>query len=99
MDCHIPSSSTMKRSIHGKKLQYQERISELSNLPPRTTTILTPNYLSADSAWKTVATAVSPKHRDGNKRQVENFILRIDFLQKRKHLCIKLLFRQRKGFT
>jgi hypothetical protein len=96
MDCHIPPSSTMKRSIQGKKLQYQERISEQSILPPpTTTTILTPNYLSADSAWRTVATIVSPKLRDGHKRQVENFILSTDFLQK-KHLSIKLLFKQRK---
>jgi hypothetical protein len=69
MNYHIASSSTVKRSMQGKKLQYQERISENSILPQTTT--LSPAYLTADSAWRTVATIVSPKPRDGHKRQVE----------------------------
>jgi hypothetical protein len=61
---NIPSS---KRSFHGRKLQYQEKVVEQSYCPPSTTT----TYLTADSAWKTVATIVSPKLEYGQKRQVE----------------------------
>ncbi len=64
---NIPSS---KRSFHGRKLQYQEKVVEQSNFP-LTTTTLSPTYLTADSAWKTVANIVSPKLGDGQKRQVE----------------------------
>jgi hypothetical protein len=65
---NIPSS---QRSHHGRKLQYQEEVVEQSIFPPSTTTTLSPTYLTADSAWKRVATIVSPKLGDGQKRQVE----------------------------
>ena len=67
---NTPSS---KRSFHGKKLQYQEKVVEQSIFPSSaTTTTLSSTYLTADSAWKTVATIISPKLGDGQKRQVEN---------------------------
>ncbi len=65
----IPSS---KRSFHGRKLQYQERVVEQPNCPPSTTTTLSQTYLTADNSWKTVATTVSSKLGDGQKRQVES---------------------------
>jgi hypothetical protein len=76
-----------KRSFHGKKLQYQENVVEQSNFPPSTTTTLSSTYLTADSPWKTVATIVSPKLEDGQKRQVERNQLKLFFF---------LLFRQSK---
>ena len=66
------SSSSSKRTFHGRKLQYQEEVVEQSISPPSTTTTTTA-YLTADSAWKTVATLVSSsKLGDGQKRQVES---------------------------
>lgn len=74
---NMKNISSSKRSFHGKKLQYQENIVEQSNSPltatatTTTTTTLSPTYLTADNAWKTVATIVSPKLGDRQKRQVD----------------------------
>ncbi|CAF2045480.1 unnamed protein product [Rotaria magnacalcarata] len=62
------ASSTMKRSFHGRKLQYQEKVLEQSILPQQTA-ILSPTYLTADRAWKTVATIVAHKAGHDQKRQ------------------------------
>ncbi|CAF4484082.1 unnamed protein product [Rotaria socialis] len=62
------ASSTMKRSFHGRKLQYQEKVLEQSILPQQTA-ILSPTYLTADRAWKTVATIVTHKPGHDQKRQ------------------------------
>jgi len=65
------SSTTTKRSFHGRKLQYQERIGDQPTLSPPITTTLSPTYLTADDAWKTVAMIESLKLDDGQKQQVE----------------------------
>ncbi|CAF3960710.1 unnamed protein product [Rotaria magnacalcarata] len=84
------ASSTMKRSFHGRKLQYQEKVLEQSILPQQTA-ILSPTYLTADRAWKTVATIVAHKAGHDQKRQemeLKNIgkvgmVKRKQFLQKR----------------
>ena len=71
----MKNTSSSKRAFHGKKLQYQEKVVEQSIFPPSSTTTattLSSTYLTADSSWKTVATIISPKLGDGQKRQVEN---------------------------
>jgi hypothetical protein len=94
MDYQFPSS---KHSLHGRKLQYQERIFEQSISPPTTTT-LSPTYLTADSAWKTVATFVSSRPGDGRKRQVarnqlKSFFFLFDNLNRfRKNIIIINIF-------
>ena len=71
---NIPSTSssplTIKRSFHGRKLQYQERIFEPASVPGPATTV-SPTYLTADSAWKTVSNIVASKRGMGQRRQVE----------------------------
>jgi hypothetical protein len=64
------SLSTGKRSFHGRQLQYQERAVEQAISSP-SVPLLSSSYLTADSAWKTVATIVTSKVRDEHKAQVE----------------------------
>ena len=66
--------SSSKPTFHGKKLQYQERVVDSTSYPPpATTTTTSSTYLTAESAWKTVAShIVSAKYTDGPNRQVEN---------------------------
>ncbi|CAF3715147.1 unnamed protein product [Rotaria socialis] len=97
------ASSTMKRSFHGRKLQYQEKVLEQSILPQQTA-ILSPTYLTADRAWKTVATIVTHKPGHDQKRQemeLKNIgkvgmVKRKQFLQKRdisrSHEVIAMIF-------
>jgi hypothetical protein len=57
-----------KRSFHGRKLQYQEKVVEQTCFSSSTTTSASsPTYLTADSAWKTVTPS---KPTDGCQRQV-----------------------------
>lgn len=79
MDYHLKMKnlSSPKPTFHGKKLQYQENVAEATmnpHPPSKTTTTTSPTYLTAESAWKTLASHLSPssKHTDGPNRQVDN---------------------------
>lgn len=68
--------SLSKPTFHGKKLQYQERVVDSTIHPsPPTTTTSSSTYLTAESAWKSVAShVVSSKYTDGPNRQVEKHL-------------------------
>jgi hypothetical protein len=66
------SSSNTKRSFHGRKLQYQEKIVEQSTLSlPASTTTLTPTYLTTGSTWKMSPTTISANFGDIPMKKVE----------------------------
>lgn len=69
-------SSTVKSSFHGRKLQYQDRISEQPAISQQTAT-LSPTYLTADWTWKTVTNAVVHKSANEQKRKVKSNTLKI----------------------